>query len=188
MTAWEHEMLPSQGNHQRDKQHHNRAFAECMAHWPFPLRHRGHRSNKEIDIHQWLSSTWRIGCKGLAKFTRRQRDFCWTSAAEWVRQEELTDGRQLSWSIDQTCVFQSGGKRTLAKSLHVHTQILQLLMHPYLTFNEYTYSFWYLCNLQWCFLRFHGSHDLEIRWTQSGLQAWWKKQFFVAFANSFLIY
>lgn len=61
---------------------------QCTTRWPFPLRHRGCCSHKEINIPQWLSLTWRIGCKALAKFTKGAEtihDFCWTSAAEPLR-------------------------------------------------------------------------------------------------------
>lgn len=72
-----------------------RPLVQCTTHWLFPLRHRGRCSHKEINTLQWLSLTWRIGCKGLAKFTKQaetMHDFCWASAAPGSGERGGADG------------------------------------------------------------------------------------------------
>lgn len=71
------------------------------------LRHWGRCSHKEINILQWLSSTWHIGCKGLAKFTKEWRQYMTfverQQLSEWVRRSWRTGGILAGASIKHEC-------------------------------------------------------------------------------------
>lgn len=81
--------------------------APLADHSPLPLRHRGCCSHGEINIQQWLSLTWRIGCKGLSQVHKRSGRqymtffFVERQQLSPLSEEELTDVRQLSRGIDQ---------------------------------------------------------------------------------------